>query len=159
MEGFQKLGRHFSCLKKMYSFAKFAAETSPVRISFQFKIYLLFLWHDPKVLHLRGLIHLAEFSSMLKMEKSYMNSLLLSCTTRPIRKGIHSKRKELAPKRSNFPVSILYKSTAGRYRPVRVADGPITARCIFIKNASWVLAFSVHLFSEGSKLFKESRLF
>ena len=26
------------------------------------------------------------------------------------------------------PVSILYKSIAGRYRPVRVADGPITAR-------------------------------
>ena len=38
--------------------------------------------------------------------------------------------------RSN-PVSILYKATAGRYRPVRVADGPITARYIFIKNASW----------------------
>ena len=27
-----------------------------------------------------------------------------------------------------YPVSILYKSIAGRYRPVRVADGPITAR-------------------------------
>ena len=26
------------------------------------------------------------------------------------------------------PVSILYRSTAGRYRPVRVADGLITAR-------------------------------
>ena len=38
-----------------------------------------------------------------------------------------------------YPVSILYKSIAGRYRPVRVADGPITARCRFIKNASWVL--------------------
>ena len=35
------------------------------------------------------------------------------------------------------PVSILHKSIAGRYRPVRVADGPITARCRFIKNASW----------------------
>ena len=35
------------------------------------------------------------------------------------------------------PESILYKSTAGRYRSVRVADGPITARCRFIKNASW----------------------
>ena len=34
------------------------------------------------------------------------------------------------------PVSILHKSIAGRYRPVRVADGPIMARCIFIKNAS-----------------------
>ena len=38
----------------------------------------------------------------------------------------------------NFPVSILYKSIAGRYRPVRVADGPITACYRFIKNASWV---------------------
>ena len=27
-----------------------------------------------------------------------------------------------------MPVSILYKFIAGRYRPVRVADGPITAR-------------------------------
>ena len=34
------------------------------------------------------------------------------------------------------PLSILYKSIAGRYRPVRVADGLITARCRFIKNAS-----------------------
>ena len=33
----------------------------------------------------------------------------------------------------NFiPVSILHKSTAGRYRPVRVADGPITARYRFM---------------------------
>ena len=41
----------------------------------------------------------------------------------------------------SFPVSILYKSIAGRYRPVRVADGPITARYRFIKNAIWVAAF------------------
>ena len=34
------------------------------------------------------------------------------------------------------PVSILYKSIAGRYWPVRVADGPITTRYRFIKNAS-----------------------
>ena len=30
------------------------------------------------------------------------------------------------------PASILHKSIAGRYRPVRVADGPITARYRFI---------------------------
>ena len=35
------------------------------------------------------------------------------------------------------PDSILYKSIADRYRPVRVADGPKTARYRFIKNASW----------------------
>ena len=38
---------------------------------------------------------------------------------------------------SRHPVNILYKSTAGRYRPVSYPDGPITARYRFIKNASW----------------------
>ena len=44
---------------------------------------------------------------------------------------------------SNIPVSILYKSIAGHYRPVRVADGPITARYRLIKNASWDRSFSL----------------
>ena len=35
------------------------------------------------------------------------------------------------------PVSILYRSIAGRYRSVRVTDGLITVRYSFIKNASW----------------------
>ena len=39
--------------------------------------------------------------------------------------------------RTKSPVSIQRKSIAGRYRPVRLADGPITARCRFIKNTSW----------------------
>ena len=38
------------------------------------------------------------------------------------------------------PVSNLYKSIADRYRPVRAADGPITARYRFIKNASWEIS-------------------
>ena len=38
---------------------------------------------------------------------------------------------------ANNPVSILCKSIAGRDRPVRVADGPIMAHYIFIKNVSW----------------------
>ena len=37
-----------------------------------------------------------------------------------------------------IPASILYKSIAGRYRPVSYPDGPITARYRFIKNAYWV---------------------
>ena len=37
-----------------------------------------------------------------------------------------------------FPASILYKSIAGRYRPVSYPDGPRTARYRFIKNAYWV---------------------
>ena len=32
----------------------------------------------------------------------------------------------------DIPVSILHKSIAGRYRPVRLADGPITARYRFM---------------------------
>ena len=36
--------------------------------------------------------------------------------------------------RIHLPVSILYKSIAGRYRPVSYPDGPITARYRFIKN-------------------------
>ena len=38
-----------------------------------------------------------------------------------------------------YPVSILHKSIADRYRPVRGADGPITARYRFIKNACRVV--------------------
>ena len=49
-----------------------------------------------------------------------------------------------------FPVSILYKSTAGRYRPVRVADGPIAARYRFIKNASWDVDSNVEIGSVSS---------
>ena len=33
---------------------------------------------------------------------------------------------------SYIPASILYKSTAGRYQPIRVADGPITTRYRFM---------------------------
>ena len=40
-------------------------------------------------------------------------------------------------KRQTDPVSILYKSIAGRYRPVRVADGPITTQYRFTKTAYW----------------------
>ena len=40
------------------------------------------------------------------------------------------------------PASIPHKSTADRYRPVRVADGPITVRYRIIKNACLVKAKS-----------------
>ena len=36
-----------------------------------------------------------------------------------------------------LPVSILYKSIEGRYRPVSYPDGPRTGRYRFIKNAYW----------------------
>ena len=44
-----------------------------------------------------------------------------------------------------LPVSILHKSVAGHYRPVRVAEGPIKARYRFIKNISWAgVAYSLY---------------
>ena len=55
-----------------------------------------------------------------------------------------------------FLVSILYKSIAGRYRPVRVADGPITARYRFIKNASWELYFNN--MNGGGPLYQNEKL-
>ena len=51
--------------------------------------------------------------------------------SRDLKLGDHEEKPIL------YPVSILYKSIAGRYWPFWVADGPITTRCIFIKNASW----------------------
>ena len=50
----------------------------------------------------------------------------------------------------NYPASILYKSIAGRYRPVRVADGPLTARYRFIKNAYWVPYLRVFCEKKGT---------
>ena len=41
--------------------------------------------------------------------------------------------------RKTYPASFLYKSTAGRYRPVSYPDGPTTSRCRFVKNAYWVV--------------------
>ena len=48
---------------------------------------------------------------------------------------INLERAVIGP--SATQASILTKSIAGRYRPVRVADESITARYRFIKNASW----------------------
>ena len=46
------------------------------------------------------------------------------------------QRQQQQNKQQQIPVSSLYKSIVGRYRPVKVADGPKTARGRFIKNAS-----------------------
>ena len=48
--------------------------------------------------------------------------------------------------RGHYPVSILHISIAGCYRPVRVADGPITARSRLIKNASWLVGNFIYIF-------------
>ena len=50
------------------------------------------------------------------------------------------------------PVSILYKSIAGRYRPIKLADGPIMALYRFIKNASWENFGSTSLLSKTCQM-------
>ena len=63
---------------------------------------------------------------------------------------------------NNAPASILYKSTAGRYRPVSYPDGPITTSCRFIKNAyCGIVEKKVYLiyskYSEKKSLSKQCR--
>ena len=88
-------------------------------------------------------------SGSFSRETCIATSYLLSCKLNSFWKGVYYKRTEFSPRRIKFftlrvtPDSILHKSTAGRYRPVRVADGPITARCRFIKNASWKPLFQI----------------
>ena len=69
-------------------------------------------------------------------QSSHALSITLPTRTGP---GIEPEKGKNVKKcqKIGYPVSILYKSIAGRYRPVRVADGPISARYRFIKNASW----------------------
>ena len=64
--------------------------------------------------------------------------------------GTKKKKKKKKKKGRKIPlttisVSILYKSIAGRYWPVRVADGPITARYSFIKNAIWDIGIFIDI--------------
>ena len=62
--------------------------------------------------------------------------ILIQFLIRPHLFGQHKGRNTCI----NPFTSILHKSIAGRYRPFKVADGPITARHRFIKNASWTWA-------------------
>ena len=65
-----------------------------------------------------------------RTRKKYEKTKWHSCNKRHTKKNYN---------RGTIPASIVYKSIAGRYRPVRVADGQITARYRFINNASWDL--------------------
>ena len=73
----------------------------------------------------------------------------------PSGEWIHIQRRQLSKlilPPEKCPVSILYKYIAVRYRPARVADGPITARYRIIKNASWIgYAKMKEFFLIGSK--------
>ena len=61
---------------------------------------------------------------ILQSIKKYNDSFLLSIYFEDYIKHLYLQW--------DIPVSILHKSIAGRYRPVRVADGPITARYRFM---------------------------
>ena len=45
--------------------------------------------------------------------------------------ALKAKRYKRRADKGKFPVSILRKAISGRHRAVRVADGPMTARCRF----------------------------
>ena len=64
-----------------------------------------------------------------------VSDLGLHCLFRPVYLNTKGKYGQLIHRN---PASILYESTAGRYRPVSYPDEPITARYRSIKNAYWV---------------------
>ena len=81
-----------------------------------------------------------------KIEKK-MLSVYIVTSAELARRVVHVKIKLFYDGYARlFPASILYKSTAGRYRPVSYPDGPITARYRFIKNAYWVAFRLFHCF-------------
>ena len=69
----------------------------------------------------------------------YMTPFVILCSVSIVanqyqaEKGSTLKKKVSSPSclKRKVPVSILHKSTAGRYRPVSYPDGPITARYRF----------------------------
>ena len=84
------------------------------------------------------------YKPQTKQKQNSNLPLLHQCNLSARQDPTNTTRKGTEQNMTNIPVSILYKSIAARYRPVRVADGPITTRCRFIKNASWYPAGSSH---------------
>ena len=64
----------------------------------------------------------------LKLKSKYCSVMPMEEFKQPL-----TRRRKHIPvaAKSAFPVSILRKSISGRHRPVRVADGQMTARCRF----------------------------
>ena len=76
----------------------------------------------------------------LDINKKFMNSIHFICAVLRSVKAFNAEklsvnfaRPKIGQKGDELiPASILYKSTAGRYRPVSYPDGPITARYRFM---------------------------
>ena len=86
-----------------------------------------------------GLIS-ADYGLKQKDTARYMPSVHISnLQESPSTTLVSYKESNLTQSYNCLVASILYKSIAGQYRPVRVADGPITARYRVIKNAYWDL--------------------
>ena len=68
-----------------------------------------------------------------------------------LRHNVRNVLLDMCTEQKFIPVSILYKSTVGRYRSVSYPDGPITARYRFIKNAYWDISMRIRaVWSEHS---------
>ena len=77
------------------------------------------------------------------LSKISMRRLRSDCMAAQVDPSLRSAHMRVTEEPS--PVSIFYKFIVGRYRPVRVADGPITARYRFIKTANWALSHTGHV--------------
>ena len=78
---------------------------------------------------------LSLFSSLacreIRVSRDLNERMCISLDTGSMETGSgHRVEASLQPE-IQYPVSILRKSISGRHRPVRVADGPMTARCRF----------------------------
>ena len=87
-------------------------------------------------------------------EATYSHELKYASSGIQTRGLLIRRRLQYAP---NYRVNILYKSIAGRYWHVRVADVPITARYKYIKNASWVKPISAIVFPIAPKMIPHLR--
>ena len=82
------------------------------------------------------LVHTTTWTHTSRYLDTFVRTYKLQTSLRILHKVSACASNEY-PNKPNIPASILHKSIAGRYRPVRVADGPITDRYRFIENASW----------------------
>ena len=80
--------------------------------------------------NIKGKIDIPKVSILSKI--SYENDFFFFFFVMNVGSTVPRTPSESAP--GSIPVSILHKSIAGRYRPVRVANGPIAAALLDLRT-------------------------
>ena len=113
----------------------------PCLTIFFFFFFFFFFFAYGLGLEKKGLMQYAQAPMLILVYYGYILRILLKSSYRKYANCILFKSKLDCYwlDRYTVPVRILHKYIAGRYRPIRVADGPITSRYRFIKNVSWGL--------------------